>query len=154
MNILGINAVYHESAAALLVDSELVAAAEEERFNRVKHGKHPTVDNPHVFPERAIRFCLDHAGLRTRDIDHVAYSFEPKLRRKEYRAEWWPDPRRAAILIIDGIGEVACSTPLRCLPLTWTDECEPYAENVCERIRGRSGDSRMPAEGRLAARST
>ena len=43
-------------------------------------------------PERSIRFCLKHAGLTARDIDHVAYSFDPKLRRKRYRAEWW-DPR-------------------------------------------------------------
>ena len=92
MNILGINSVYHESAAALLVDGALVAAAEEERFNRIKHGKEAEWDNPHQLPERAIRFCLKHAGLNPRDIDHVAYSFDPKLRRKRYRAEWW-DPK-------------------------------------------------------------
>jgi carbamoyltransferase len=91
-NVLGINAVYHESAAALLVDGELVAAVEEERFNRIKHAKAADWDNPHQLPEHAIRFCLKHAGLTPRDIDHVAYSFDPKLRRKRYRAEWW-DPR-------------------------------------------------------------
>ena len=93
MNILGINSVYHDSAAALLVGGKLVVAVEEERFNRIKYGKLPDVDNPHQFPERAIRFCLNHAGLTARDIDHVAYSFDPKLRRKRFRAEWWPDPR-------------------------------------------------------------
>ena len=92
MNILGINSVYHESAAALLVDGKLVAAVEEERFNRIKHGKEAEFDNPHQFPERAIRFCLNYAGLTAGDIDHVAYSFDPKLRRKRYRPEWW-DPR-------------------------------------------------------------
>src|SRR4051812_8619551 len=92
MNILGINSVYHESAAALLVDGTLVVAAEEERFNRIKHGKSSEFDNPHQLPERAIRFCLKHAGLAAGDIDHVAYSFNPKLRRAQYRAEWW-DPR-------------------------------------------------------------
>ena len=92
VNVLGINSVYHESAAALLVDGELVAAVEEERFNRIKHGKEATWDNPHQLPERAIRFCLKHAGLTARDIDHVAYSFDPKLRQRRYRAEWW-DPR-------------------------------------------------------------
>jgi carbamoyltransferase len=75
--------VYHESAAALLVDGELVAAVEEERFNRIKHGKEADFDNPHQFPERAIRFCLKHAGLAARDIHHVAISFDPKLRRKK-----------------------------------------------------------------------
>jgi carbamoyltransferase len=89
VNVLGINCVYHESAAALLVDGELVAAVEEERFNRIKHAKEADWDNPHQLPERAIRFCLKHAGLTARDIDHVAYSFDPKLRRKRYRAEWW-----------------------------------------------------------------
>ena len=92
MNILGINSVYHESAAALLVDGVLVAAVEEERFNRIKHGKEADFDNPHQFPERAIRYCLNHAGLTAKDIDHVAFSFDPKLRRKKYRTEWW-DPR-------------------------------------------------------------
>ena len=87
MNILGINSVYHESAAALLVDGVLVAAVEEERFNRIKHGKPAEFDNPHQFPERAIRFCLNHAGLTAADIDHVAYSYNPDLRRKQYRAE-------------------------------------------------------------------
>lgn len=93
MNVLGINSVYHESAAALLVDGRLVAAVEEERFNRIKHGKRAEFDNPHQLPERAIRYCLDHAGLTAADIDHVAYSFDPKLRRKRYRPEWW-DPRQ------------------------------------------------------------
>src|SRR5689334_20241956 len=92
VNVLGINSVYHESSAALLVDGELVVAVEEERFNRIKHGKQAEFDNPHQFPERAIRFCLKYAGLTAGDLDHVAYSFDPALRRKRYRAEWW-DPR-------------------------------------------------------------
>lgn len=100
MNILGINAVYHDSAAALLVDGVLVAAVEEERFNRIKYGKLPDVDNPHQLPERAIRFCLDHAGLTTDDIDHVAYSFDPRLRQTRYRAEWWPDPRAEEVFLL------------------------------------------------------
>ena len=92
MNVLGINSVYHESSAALLVDGKLVAAVEEERFNRIKHGKEANFDNPHQLPERAIRFCLKSGGLTPRDIHHVAFSFDPKRRRKQYRAEWW-DPR-------------------------------------------------------------
>jgi carbamoyltransferase len=161
MNVLGINAVFHESAAAITVDGQVVAACEEERFNRVKHGKTALVDNPHVLPEQAIKFCLDYAGLKSSDIDRVAYSFDPRLRAKEFNPEWWPesgletefleclgkvgdavetvlgrkvgrnlkfvshhlahaasayypsgfDP--AAILVIDGIGEAACSTILR-----------------------------------------
>src|SRR5262245_19329223 len=105
MNILGINSVYHESAAALVVDGALVAASEEERFNRIKHGKQSDVDNPHQFPEHAIRFCLDYAGLRGCDIDHVAYSFDPQLRRMQFRAEWWPDPRWEEVFLLR-LGEV------------------------------------------------
>ena len=89
MNILGINAVYHESAAALLIDGKLVAAVEEERFNRIKHAKEAHFDNPHQFPERAIRWCLKHAGLDADDIDHIAYSFDPKLRRTRFNPDWW-----------------------------------------------------------------
>src|SRR5580693_4042402 len=100
VNILGINAVYHESAAALLIDGKLVAAVEEERFNRIKHAKEAHFDNPHQFPERAIRWCLKHAGLTADDIDHVAYSFDPKLRRTRFRAEWWPDPRAEEVFLL------------------------------------------------------
>jgi carbamoyltransferase len=105
VNILGINSVYHESAAALLVGGEIVAAAEEERFNRIKHGKQSDIDNPHQLPERAIRFCLDHAGLSVDDIDHVAYSFDPQQRRARYRPEWWPDPRLEEVFLLR-LGEV------------------------------------------------
>jgi carbamoyltransferase len=89
VNILGINSVYHESAAALLVDGKLVAAVEEERFNRIKHAKEAHFDNPHQFPERAIRYCLKHAGLTAKDIHHIGYSFSPKLRRTRFDPQWW-----------------------------------------------------------------
>ncbi len=88
------------SIRRLLVDGALVAAVEEERFNRIKYGKLPDVDNPHQFPERAIRFCLDHAGLTPADIDHVAYSFDPQMRRKQFRPEWWPDPRSEDVFLL------------------------------------------------------
>ena len=88
MNVLGINSVFHESSASLLVDGKVVAACEEERFNRVKHAKQSRVDNPHELPEQAIRFCLDFAGLQASEINRVAYSFDPLLRRAEYRADW------------------------------------------------------------------
>src|SRR5262244_2684734 len=118
MNILGINSVYHESAAALVVDGALVAASEEERFNRIKHGKQSDVDNPHQFPEHAIRFCLDYAGLRGCDIDHVAYSFDPQLRRMQFRAEWWPNPRWEEVFLlrlgeVRGVAERILRRPLR-----------------------------------------
>jgi len=100
VNILGINAVFHDSSAALLVDGKLVVAVEEERFNRIKYGKLPHVDNPHQLPERAIRFCLKHAGLTAGDIDHVAYSFDPRLRRTRFNPEWWMDPRFEEVFLL------------------------------------------------------
>jgi carbamoyltransferase len=93
MNILGINAVYRESSAALLVDGKVVAACEEERFNRIKHAKQARIDDPHELPEQSISFCLDAAGLQASEIDRVAYSFDPHVRRAEFDADWWPDPQ-------------------------------------------------------------
>src|SRR5438046_1798119 len=77
--VLGINAVFHDPAAALLVDGETVAAAEEERFTRRKHGKAPVAFSTWELPERAIAFCLRQAGLSARDVDAVAYSYDPSL---------------------------------------------------------------------------
>lgn len=99
MNILGINAVFHESSAALMVDGQVVAACEEERFSRVKHAKEAHVDNPQVMPEQAIAFCLDWAGLKASDIDRVAFSFSPEMRKTQFRAEWWPDPNLEAVFL-------------------------------------------------------
>ena len=79
MRVLGINAVFHDPAAALVVDGRLVAAAEEERFNRRKHGKAPVAFSTWELPEQAARWCLEHAGLAPADLDAVAYSYEPRL---------------------------------------------------------------------------
>ena len=75
--ILGINAVYHEPAACLLRGSELIAVAEEERFNRIKHGKKVLTDNPDEFPLKSIEFCLREAGIKMSDLAHVGYSAMP-----------------------------------------------------------------------------
>lgn len=80
--ILGINSAYHESSAALVKDGVLIAAAEEERFNRIKHAKRARPDTPHLLPIEAIEYCLSEAGIRFSDIDYVGYSFNP-LRRLE-----------------------------------------------------------------------
>jgi carbamoyltransferase len=80
MVVLGINSVYHETAAAIVVNGELVAAIEEERLNRRTHGKQALVGNPHEIPALAIEYCLQRAGVSPSDIDAVAYSFDPKLR--------------------------------------------------------------------------
>ncbi|GLZ05205.1 carbamoyltransferase [Actinomadura sp. NBRC 104412] len=79
MRILGINAIFHDPSAALIVDGRIVGAAEEERFSRRKHGKRPVPFSAWELPERAARWCLDEAGLEPGDLDAVAYSYDPAL---------------------------------------------------------------------------
>lgn len=81
MRVLGVNAIYHDPAAALVVDGEIVAAAEEERFSRRKHGKRPVPFAAWELPELAARWCLEQAGLTAADIDAVTYSYDPALVR-------------------------------------------------------------------------
>ena len=64
MRVLGVNAIFHDPSAALVVDGEIVAAAEEERFSRRKHGKRPVPFSAWELPELAMRWCLAEAGLR------------------------------------------------------------------------------------------
>jgi carbamoyltransferase len=77
--VLGINAVFHDPAAALVIDGQTVAAAEEERFTRRKHGKLPVAFATWELPENAARWCLRQAGLGPGDLDAVAYSYDPSL---------------------------------------------------------------------------
>ncbi|MDQ3631913.1 MAG: carbamoyltransferase [Actinomycetota bacterium] len=79
MNVLGVNAVFHDPAAAVVCDGVVVAAAEEERFSRRKHGKTPVPFSTWELPEQAIAFCLAESGLNHADIDAVAYSYDPAL---------------------------------------------------------------------------
>ncbi|WP_111764971.1 carbamoyltransferase [Nakamurella deserti] len=79
MRILGINALYHDPSAALVVDGVTVAAAEEERFSRRKHGKRPVPFSAWEQPELAAAWCLAEAGLTAADLDVVTYSFDPAL---------------------------------------------------------------------------
>jgi carbamoyltransferase len=87
VRVLGVNCVFHESSAALIVDGRVVAAAEEERFNRVKHAKPALVSNADTLPERAIAFCLEQAGIESGEIDLIAVSFDPELRRDTFQAD-------------------------------------------------------------------
>jgi carbamoyltransferase len=79
MRILGINAVFHDPAAALVVDGEIVAAAEEERFSRRKHGKQAVPFSTWEQPAQAAAWCLAQAGLSAKDLDAVGYSYDPAL---------------------------------------------------------------------------
>src|SRR5216683_5239118 len=72
MNNLGISADYHDSAAALLSDGEIVAAAQEERFSRKKHDAR--------FPRNAAAYCLQESGLRAQELDAVVFYDKPLLK--------------------------------------------------------------------------
>jgi carbamoyltransferase len=72
MRVLGISAFYHDSAAALIEDGHLVGAAQEERFTRKKHDS--------GFPQHAVQYCLDEAGIKLADVDYVAFYDKPFLK--------------------------------------------------------------------------
>src|SRR5512143_3462813 len=72
MNILGISCYYHDSAAALLKDGKLVAAAHEERFTRKRHDQD--------FPQKAIGYCLREAGITVKDIDYIGFYAKPLIK--------------------------------------------------------------------------
>jgi len=72
MNVLGLSAYYHDSAAALVVDGRIVAAAQEERFSRKKHDAR--------FPENAVRYCLTEGGIGLQDIDQIVFYDKPFLK--------------------------------------------------------------------------
>ena len=71
MNILGISAFYHDSAACLVIDGKIISAAQEERFTRKKHD--------HSFPINAVNYCLKNSSLSSKDMDYVAYYDKPFL---------------------------------------------------------------------------
>ena len=72
MNILGISAFYHDSAACLLSDGKIIGAAQEERFTRIKHD--------HNFPVLASQYCLREGGLTIADIDYIVFYDKPFLK--------------------------------------------------------------------------
>src|SRR3978361_1105272 len=88
MYTLGINAAFHDSAACIIKDGQLLAATEEERFTHVKHGKRPVPFSTWELPYHAIDYCLGAARIDLVDVDPVAYSLDPDLmfdRRKQDR---------------------------------------------------------------------
>src|SRR5438552_16402843 len=107
MNILGINAYHGNASAAIVCDGRLVAAVEEERFNRVKYAA--------GFPAQAIRYCLKKAGLTLAEIDHVAVPRNPyaRLGRKIFYALRMPSfarGRAKVLLKFQGIPEALAET--------------------------------------------
>jgi carbamoyltransferase len=89
--VLGVNAVFHDPAAALVVDGEIVAAAEEERFSRRKHGKPAVPFSTWELPVGSMQWCLAEAGIGPADLTAVAYSYDPALapRTADVVADGW-----------------------------------------------------------------
>ena len=79
MYTLGINAAFHDSAACLVHDGRVIAAAEEERFTRIKHAKRPLPFTAWELPYHAIDYCLREAHIELTVVDHVAYALDPGL---------------------------------------------------------------------------
>ncbi len=90
MVILGLNAWHGDSAAALVVDGKLVAAAEEERFRRIKHWS--------GLPTQAMEWCLDDAGLKLEDVDHIAINRDPKV--NNLKRAWYVLRKRPSLQLI------------------------------------------------------
>jgi len=84
ISILGINCAYHESSACLIQDGKLIAAVEEERFNRIKHAKPANIDNADELPIQSIEFCLQSGGLTDlAKVDFIGYSLKPEERLRQ-----------------------------------------------------------------------
>jgi carbamoyltransferase len=134
MRILGLSAYYHDSAACLVVDGEIVAAAQEERFTRKKHDPD--------FPTHAVRYCLDQGSINPEQIDYIAF-YEKPLRKFERLLEtylafaprgfrsfslalprWLSEKLRTSSTIRRGI------TPGRLPPLVFTDHHESHAASA------------------------
>lgn len=94
MNVLGLNGVFHDSSAALVIDGTIVAAAEEERFNRRKHAKECMPFTAWELPVLSAAWCLERAGLRASEVDVIAYSYDPTLAAQPMgdltAADWEP----------------------------------------------------------------
>src|SRR5580692_8428708 len=88
MIILGLNAFHADSSAALVKDGRLIAAAEEERFRRIKHWA--------GLPSQAMAYCLETAGIDFADLEHVAINLNPRVhhgRRLRHILRYWPSPK-------------------------------------------------------------
>jgi carbamoyltransferase len=95
MHILGLSCYFHDASAAILRDGQLIAAAEEERFSRVKHD--------FGFPSRAIQFCLDEAGITGADLDYVAFFEKPFVKFDRILQTTFAEVPRSAALFRQAI---------------------------------------------------
>ena len=118
-NILGISAYYHDSAACLVVDGRIVAAAQEERFTRKKHDA--------AFPTNAVAYCLKEGGIAASQLDHVAFYEKPLVKFARLLETY-----------------VACAPKglqsyLKAMPL-WLTEKLWMADDIRDRLEGYEGE--------------
>jgi carbamoyltransferase len=123
MNILGISAFYHDSAAALVQDGTIVAAAQEERFSRKKHD--------HRFPSHAIEYCLKEAGISPEQLDHVAFYDKPWIKFERLLETY-------LAFVPQGISSFLMSMPL------WLKEKLWMGERIKKELPGYKGEIVYP----------
>ena len=105
MDILGISAFYHDSAACLVRDGAIVAAAQEERFSRVKHES--------GFPVRAVEFCLRAGAVKPADIGYVAFYDKPLLKFERLLETWLAVAPRGFRAFVRALPISDTASPLR-----------------------------------------
>ncbi|MBO9571445.1 MAG: carbamoyltransferase [Chitinophagaceae bacterium] len=102
MYTIGINSAFHDSAACIVKDGNLLAAAEDERFTHVKHGKRPIPFSTYEIPFHAIDYCLQVAGIHINDVDQFAYSFDPSALQSEEHPAFLEAVANARLHLRDG----------------------------------------------------
>ena len=148
MNILGISAYYHDSAACLVVDGKIIAAAQEERFTRKKHDEN--------FPVNAINYCLTEARLSAQQIDYVVFydkpflkferlfetylAFAQEMMRRVYAEE---DPTQIHQWASDQIAKLGGAVEDSAV-MTWLQSFDFYEELLVKR----ANDAALPADQR------
>src|SRR3954468_19430716 len=132
---IGLNAVFHDSAACLVRDGTLIAAAEEERFTRIKHGKRPLPFSTWELPYHAVDYCLATAGIDLADVDHVAYSYDPEVMLgKRARAASISLPLRPSVVPI----KQSWTSPWEPLALAYVVNAErQLVDGVPHHLKGR-----------------
>ena len=123
MLTLGINAAFHDCSACIVRDGIVLAAAEEERFTRIKHGKRPVPFTVWQLPFHAIDYCLREAGTALNGIDHVAYAYDP----------WLQLPRDSDVL---SLPLQPSKAPAAAAPSPWEPLALAYVVNAPRQLAG------------------
>lgn len=148
-SVLGLNSVFHDPSAAIVVDGVILGAAEEERFTRRKSRQKPVPFSNWEFPELSAKWCISKAGLRPEDIDAIAYSFDPRIMsgtKADVSADYWEGLRK---IYAEKTGQfIARAIPqISNVPITFVPHhvahaasaymCAPYASSAVLVLDGR-----------------